>query len=154
MTAFKTALATAAALCVAAPALAGDGYKKKAADMEAKADSAVVMETTTTQTTVTTRTDVAGSVEGMHPSKVNDTVGEVLQADGEPSTQSDQEIIVDHGQMTESEFRMKDDDGMIMDNAIAVPGSNGTITTVTCPAGTEAQTNGTCLVTGNWTPLG
>ena len=154
MTSLKTALATAAALCVAAPALAGDGHMKKAADMEAKTDSAVMMDATPTGATVTTRTDVAGSVQTMHPSKVNATVGEVLQADGEPSIQSDQEIIVDTTQMTDTEFRMKDDDGMIRDNAIAVPGSNNTVTTVTCPAGTEAQTNGTCLVTGNWTPMG
>ena len=148
MTTLKTALATAAALCVAAPALAGDGYKKTKTTVAT--DGEVMMETT--QTTVTTRTDVAGSVKTMHPSKVNDTVGEILQADGEPSIQSDQEIIVDRGQMTETEFRRIDDDGMIRDNAIVVPGSGDTLSTVTCPAGTEAQLDMTCLITGDWTP--
>ena len=150
MTFLKTALTTTAALAVAVPAFAGDKAKTADAAMM-KSDTAVV--TTTTVTEMETDMEVMGASETMmHPSKVNDTVGEVLQADGEPSIQADQEIIVDRGQMTDAEFRALDDDGMIADNAIAVPGSNGTVSTVTCPAGTEAQTNGTCLVTGNWIP--
>jgi len=90
--------------------------------------------------------------DGMHPSKVNDTVGEILQADGEPSIQSDQEIIVEDYTITEAKFRSADDDGMIKDNAIVVPGSGGTTTTVTCPAGTTAQTDMTCMVTGDYMP--
>ncbi len=147
MTYLKTALISAAALAVAAPALAGDGHMKKK-----KND--VVMKTTTE--TVVLKTDVngevMGSVETMDPSKVNDTVGEILQADGEPSIQDDQDIIVEDYTIEEDAFRAADDDGMIADNAIVVPGSAGTITTVTCPAGTTAQVDMTCLITGDYTP--
>ena len=64
--------------------------------------------------------------DGMHPSKINDTVGEYLQDDAEGNRDRSR--------------------------AIAVPGSNNTITTVTCPVGTTAQTNGTCLITGDYSP--
>jgi hypothetical protein len=97
------------------------------------------------------KTAVLGAT-AMHPAKINDTVGEVLQADGEPSIQSDEEIIVMDDTVRENAFRAADDDGMVADNAIVVPGSNGTLTTVTCPAGTTAQTDMTCKIDGDYTP--
>ncbi|MEM7729987.1 MAG: hypothetical protein AAF311_12055 [Pseudomonadota bacterium] len=95
------------------------------------------------------KTAVMGAVE-MHPAKINDTVGEILQADGQPSIQSDEDIIVMDDTVNEDVFRAADDDGMVADNAIVVPGSNGTLTTVTCPAGTTAQTDMTCEITGDY----
>ncbi|MEL7232528.1 MAG: hypothetical protein AAGJ85_08465, partial [Pseudomonadota bacterium] len=63
----------------------------------------------------------------------------------------DQDIIVAGDQTIKDDaFRAVDDDGKIADNAIVVPGSADTITTVTCPAGTEAQPDMTCLITGDY----
>ncbi|MEM7729988.1 MAG: hypothetical protein AAF311_12060 [Pseudomonadota bacterium] len=135
MTYLKIALATAAALAVATPAFAGDKDKKK---YDTKAETAMAV------------TD--GDAAEMHPAKVNDTVGEILQADGEPSMQSDEDIIVMDDTVNEDVFRAADDDGMVADNAIVVPGSNGTLSTVTCPPGTTAQTDMTCMITGEYKP--
>lgn len=142
MTYFKTALASAAAIALAAPAFAGDHDKMKK-DGEYKSKTTVTM--------TETETEVRGAVE-MNPAKVNDTVGEILQADGEPSIQSDEDIIVMDDTVNEDVFRSADDDSMIADNAIVVPGSNGTLTTITCPAGTTAQADMTCLITGDYQP--
>ena len=159
MTYFKTALVSAAALAIAAPAFAGDGHMKKKHDAEIKAQTSVEMmdkkhddkkmHDQHDAITMENKTAVMGATE-MAPSKVNDTVGEVLQADGEPSIQSDEEIIVDSYQMKEGNFRKID--GRTADNAIVVPGSNETISTVTCPAGTTAQADMTCLITGDYDP--
>lgn len=143
MTYLKTALASAAALAVAAPAFAGDHKDKMKKDGEYK--------TKTTVTMTETETEVMGAVE-MNPVKINDTVGEILQADGEPSIQADEDIIVMDDTVNEDVFRSVDDDGMVADNAIVVPGTNGAITTITCPAGTTAQTDMTCLITGDYQP--
>lgn len=143
MTYFKTALASAAAIAIAAPAFAANDPAKKDMDYEVKTETTVTM--------TETENEVMGTTE-MHPSKVNDTIGEILQADGEPSIQSDGEIIVEDYTIEEDAFRAADDDGMVADNAIVVPGSGGTLTTVTCPAGTTAQTDMTCLITGDYTP--
>jgi len=161
MTYFKTALVSAAALAIAAPAFAGDGHMKKKHDAEMKAQTSAAMmdkkhddkkmHDQHDSMTKENKTAVMGATE-MAPSKVNDTVGEMLQADGEPSIQSDEEIIVQDYQIEDDAFRSADDDGMIADNAIAVPGSNGTVTTVTCPAGTTAQADMTCLITGDYNP--
>lgn len=148
MTYFKTALTSVAAIALAAPAFAGQQGKTSDHTMMDKAEMITQMETQTqSKTTIETRTDVMGA---MDDARLNDTVGEILQSDGEIIDDADQEIIVDMTEMTESEFRTEDDDGMVRDNAIVVPGSAGTITTVTCPAGTEAQTNMTCLITGDF----
>ncbi len=140
MTYLKTTLISAAALCVAMPAFAGEGYSTDKKKIETEA-----------ATTMTMNTDVMNAEARMDPSKVNDTVGEVLQADGQPSIQSDDEIIVAGEDTIEDDaFRAEDDDGRIADNAIVVPGSADTITTVSCPAGTEAQVDMTCLITGDY----
>lgn len=151
MTYLKTALISAATLAIAAPAFAGQkddkakSMMKHDAQMTTQADAD--MHSATTVTTIENRTEVMGAID---EARINDTTGEILQADGDIIAQADQEIIVDTTEMTETEFRVSDDDGQIEDNAIVVPGSNETITTVTCPAGTEAQTNMTCLVTGDF----
>ena len=195
MTYFKTALVSAAALAVAAPALA-DHHGDKKQDADAQHTAQTMMETNTqlregnyqskvpmtdsdaemmkkkkskmhdrsdkammdtdyqrrtTMTEAETQTEVRGAVE-MNSVKMNDTVGEVLQADGEPSIQSDEDIIVMDDTVNENAFRAADDDGMVADNAIVVPGSNDTVSTVTCPAGTTAQADMTCLITGDYEP--
>lgn len=142
MTYFKTALVSAATLAIAAPAFADHhGDKKKDDNYKSK----------TTMTEQQPETEVRGAVE-MNDVKINDTVGEILQADGEPSIQSDEDIIVMDDTVNENAFRAADDDGMVADNAIVVPGSNGTLSTVTCPAGTTAQADMTCLITGDYKP--
>lgn len=143
MTYLKTALASAAALAIAAPAMAGDGHKKMKHDAEMKAETTVIM----------TKDDTAvmGATE-MNSVKVNDTVGEILQSDGDLVEQADEDIIVEDYTVDEDVFRAADDDGMVADNAIVVPGSNATLTTVTCPAGTTAQVDMTCLITGDYQP--
>ncbi|GLQ22057.1 hypothetical protein ACFFUB_08355 [Algimonas porphyrae] len=143
MTFLKTTLASAAAIALAAPAFAGDKPMKQDKDYEAKSEAVIIVSET--------ETEVMGATE-MHPSKVNDTVGEILQADGEPSIQDDGEIIVEDYTIEEDAFRAADDDGMVADNAIVVPGTAGTLTTVTCPAGTTAQIDMTCLITGEYKP--
>ncbi|WP_298913536.1 hypothetical protein [uncultured Algimonas sp.] len=159
MTFLKTALASAAALALAAPAFAGPDPVKVDHDAEAKmmqSDSVAERKARMkAEMDARVRAEMgikANMKDGMHPSKVNDTVGEILQADGEPSMQSDDDIIVMDDTVDEAIFRAADDDGMIADNAIVVPGSNDTLSTVTCPAGTTAQPDMTCMITGDYTP--
>jgi hypothetical protein len=81
----------------------------------------------------------------------NDTIGEVLQADGQPDTQNDFELLTHDGDMlTKAEALTMDSDNRIADNAIVVPSSTGALTTVNCPIGTTAQPDMTCHVTGNF----
>ncbi|MGB6229785.1 MAG: hypothetical protein WBF53_06610 [Litorimonas sp.] len=147
MTYLKTALASAAALALAAPALAGEGPVKTSGDYNAK----MKVETETTAVMETEQnTAVMGAVETIPAEKINDTVGEILQADGEPSIQDDMEVVMADGHTVHKQTLLNAGDGMAVDNAIAVPGSNGTVTTVMCPAGTTAQLDMTCLITGDF----
>lgn len=83
--------------------------------------------------------------------KANDTIGEVLQADGQPDEQKDFEILTHDGDMmTKQKARLIDSDSRIDNNAIVVPSSSGAITTVSCPIGTTAKPDMTCHVTGNF----
>jgi len=84
--------------------------------------------------------------------KVNGTVGEFLQADGEPDVQTDREILMSNGdQMTKSKVTALETDGQVKNNIIAVPTLNSNVvTTVSCPVGTTAQIDMTCLVTGDY----
>lgn len=84
------------------------------------------------------------------------TTGEVLQMN-EPKnpTMGDGDVLMSDGRTIDADRVMamesKDSDGMIKNNAIVVPTvNNQAITTVSCPVGTTAQTNGTCLITGNY----
>lgn len=145
MTYLKTALASCAALALAAPALAGDGHMKKK-----NYDAATATQTTVISTTSENRVMSATETRDVPFEKINDTVGEILQADGEPSIQSDGEVVMADGHTVDADILRVADDGMTLDNAIAVPGSNNTVTTVMCPAGTTAQVDMTCLITGDY----
>ncbi|WP_026942446.1 hypothetical protein [Hellea balneolensis] len=84
----------------------------------------------------------------------NDTAGEILQADGDADPETDRKLLMSNGkQMTKSKLIIKDSDNRAANNAIAVPAINSDIlTTVSCPVGTTAQPDMTCLVTGNYAP--
>ncbi len=102
----------------------------------------------TTVTTTAPMTEVRGATT---LTQANDTVGEILQADGQKDTQKDFELLTHDGDMlTKSEAKSMDSDKMIANNAIVVPSSTGAITTVSCPIGTTAQPDMTCHVTGNY----
>jgi hypothetical protein len=80
---------------------------------------------------------------------IEDPIGKILQADGQP--ESDFELLTHDGDMiTKSMARALDSDNNIRNNAIVVPSSSGDLTTVSCPIGTTAQVDMTCLVTGNF----
>jgi hypothetical protein len=131
MTYFKTALITSAiALTANATAFAGDMNKNVQTKMQAN-----------------TETSVATTL----PTAVNDTVGELLQSNGEIRMDGDNELLTHDGDMlTKYEAVTMDSDNSIQNNAIVVPSSTGAITTVNCPIGTTAQPDMTCMVTGNY----
>lgn len=105
----------------------------------------------TTVTSSNTMPEISGVVNAKAVTKKNDTVGEILQADGQADTQSDYELLTHDGDMlTKTEAIVMDSDKRIADNAIVVPSSTGAITTVNCPIGTTAQPDMTCHVTGNY----
>ncbi|GGX63467.1 hypothetical protein GCM10011309_11820 [Litorimonas cladophorae] len=132
MTYLKTALISSAVALAASTTAYADGHKDKSTNMQ-------IM----TKTTVTTQT------QGL--TMTNDTVGEILQADGQPDTQSDYELLTHDGDMlTKAEAKTLDSDHEIANNAIVVPSSTGAVTTVNCPIGTTAQPDMTCHVTGNF----
>ena len=132
MTYLKTALITSALAVAASGTAYADGHKNHDTDMKAM-DKATV--TATTETPMLT--------------KANDTVGEILQADGQPDTQSDYELLSYDGKMiTKAKAKAIESDNYLPNNAIVVPSSTGAITTVNCPSGTEAQPDMTCLITG------
>ena len=95
------------------------------------------------------------SVQGAEAMKVNDTIGEILQADGDADPEADRKLLMADGkQMKKSTLIMKESDNSAANNAIVVPtvGTN-ILTTVACPVGTTAQPNMTCLVTGDYSPV-
>ena len=94
------------------------------------------------------------SVQGAEAMKVNDTIGEILQADGDADPEADRKLLMANGkQMKKSTLIMKESDNSAANNAIVVPtiGSN-VLTTVACPVGTTAKPDMTCHVTGNYDP--
>lgn len=132
MTYLKTALITSAmTLAASSAAFAGNNPETKMSVME---NTPMAMATVT-------------------PTAANDTIGEILQADGLPTTNNDRDILTYDGDLlTTSKARMLDGDKMIKNNAIVVPGSDGTLTTVNCPAGTVAKIDMTCHATGEFEP--
>ena len=86
--------------------------------------------------------------------KRNDTIGEILQADGDADPEADRKLLMSNGdQMKKSTLIMKESDNMAANNAIVVPTVNSKVlTTVSCPVGTTAQPDMTCLVTGDYSP--
>jgi hypothetical protein len=138
----KMTLASVAALAIAAPAFADHhkdaSHQEKA---EAKAEMSEAMKDE--------QGDMAATAE-MAPEKVNNTVGEVLQADGEPSIQSDDDVVMADGHTVDEDVVKAAGEASLADNAIVVPGSADTVTTVSCPVGTTAQADMTCLITGEY----
>jgi len=133
MTYLKTALIASVAIAFSSvPAFAGENMHKD--HMNAK-----------------TYTQSVTDAEAM---KINDTIGEVLQADGDADPEADRKLLMSNGdQMTKAKLKMMDSDNIAANNAIVVPtiGSN-VLTTVACPVGTTAQPDMTCHVTGNYNP--
>ena len=135
MTYLKTALIATALTTATSTAAFADGHKSHDAKTM---DKSMVSATAP-------MTDVRGVT------KANDTIGEVLQADGQPDMQTDNELLTHDGDMlTKTEAKMMDSDNLIANNTIVVPSSSGAITTVSCPIGTTAQPDMTCMVTGNY----
>lgn len=103
----------------------------------------------------TITTTSASTVQGADAMKVNDTIGEILQADGDADPEADRKLLMADGeQMKKSTLIRKESDNTAANNAIVVPtlGTN-VLTTVACPVGTTAQPDMTCLVTGNYDPM-
>lgn len=102
------------------------------------------IEDTTVTTTVTT--------EAQAEAATNDTLGELLQSNGEILPQSDEEVLMADGDEKDKDRLIKlESDNEIASNAIVVPTLNAEpITTVSCPVGTTAQPDMTCLITGNF----
>ena len=95
------------------------------------------------------------TVTGAEAMKRNDTIGEILQADGEPDPQMDREVLMSQGhQNTKGELKRLEGDNNVKNNAIVVPTveNPNVLTTVSCPVGTTAQPDMTCLVTGDYRP--
>lgn len=91
------------------------------------------------------------NTEGRLP---NETVGKILQADGDADPETDRKLLMSNGdQMKKSKLVLKDNDNTASNNAIVVPTvESNVLTTVACPVGTTAQPDMTCLVTGNYAP--
>lgn len=119
--------------------------------MDKKIAKMMTKDMTSTATITPTSTT---TVQGAEAMKVNDTVGEILQADGDADPEADRKLLMANGeQMAKSTLIAKESDNSIANNAIVVPtvGSN-VLTTVSCPVGTTAQPDMTCHVTGNYDP--
>ena len=136
MTNMKTTLISVAALAIAAPAFA-DHHKDASHQEKTEAKAEMSMTTTDEQAE-------------MAPVKVNDTVGEILQADGEPSIQSDDDVVMADGHTVDKDVVKAAGEATLADNAIVVPGSADTVTTVNCPVGTTAHPDMTCLISGDY----
>jgi len=100
----------------------------------------------------TTATSV--SYQGAEAMKRNDTIGEILQADGDAYPEADRKLLMSNGdQMKKSVLIAKETDKRAANNAIVVPTvDSNALTTVSCPVGTTAQPDMTCHVTGNYDP--
>ena len=142
MTYLKTALIASAASALAiSTASAGEKHWDKA---ETKMKSE-------TKTVTTTAKDEMKQDRKMLKAKHDHTVGEILQKDGELHTKADQELLTHDGdKQTKAKIKSWESDNQVADNAIVVPSSAGAATTVSCPVGTTAQPDMTCLVTGNF----
>ncbi|NNC37731.1 MAG: hypothetical protein EX271_01540 [Acidimicrobiales bacterium] len=150
-------IAIATALFAAGPAFADDHKMKNDADMDAKAtmemkkiDAKMKMETEVQLKTGETMTnDVA-------PVHVNDTVGEVLQSNGDILPEADNDALMAAGTERNKDVLISvESDNEIASNAIVVPTIDAKpVTTVTCPVGTTAQPDMTCLITGNYMGAG
>ena len=120
--------------------------------MDKKIAKMMTKQMTSPATLTPTRTATSKNAEAM---KVNDTIGEIIQADGDADPEADRKLLMASGQqMAKSTLIAKESDNKVSNNAIVVPtvGTN-VLTTVACPVGTTAQSDMTCLVTGNYEPM-
>ena len=144
MTNLKSVLIVSAAfVATATPAFAGE----------------IMTNETPTSTQVLSTTDIAPVIPVTYSEaeamKRNDTIGEILQADGDADSEADRKLLMANGdQMSKSKLIMKESDNNAANNAIVVPtlGTN-ILTTVSCPVGTTAKPDMTCHVTGNYKPM-
>jgi len=100
-----------------------------------------------------TSVEGTSNIEGDMIMDSEDRVGQILQTDNMAGKDSPGEEVMMYDGEVEDKMVVKaeDDDGQIKDNAVVVPSlTSETITTVTCPPGTEAQENMTCLITGDF----
>lgn len=97
------------------------------------------------------KSEVRGAVE------TGSDMGEILQSNKTNVARSgaDDKLLMSKGQIkSEAQINAEERSSSAMDNAITVPTESNPnrVTTVSCPAGTTAQADMTCLVTGNWSP--
>lgn len=172
MTTLKTVLISAtAALALSTPALAGghgeDGHMKKAEkhstkmmSQKAKTDTHTMKskmkdKNWSSDTNMMEKSEVRGKVLETGES-YDDYVGEVLQSNetNVRRMEGDDKLLMSKGEAKrEATVEMQENDKTIRNNAIVVPTTNGQYTTtVSCPVGTTAQPDMTCLVTGDYDP--
>jgi len=147
MTYLKTTL-IATALTAATGSIAfADGHKDGDHDMHDKMKTEKAMESKSTYNK--DMKSETWNTDQMEASKVNDTAGEILQADGEPSIQSDREYVTYDGDQKVHGINPAAH-SEISKEAVVVPGSNNSLTTVSCPEGTVAQADMTCMIKGQF----
>lgn len=79
------------------------------------------------------------------------SVGTVLQEGTIATIPSDKDVMMYDGDLKmKSKVKAMDSDKMIKNNTIIVPSNTKALTTVTCPAGTTAQADMTCMITGDY----
>lgn len=125
-----------------------------AAEQEKWMDKKIAKMMSKEMTSTATFTPTKTTMQDAEAMKINDTVGEILQADGDPDPEADRKLLMANGdQMAKATLIAKESDNNIANNAIVVPtiGSN-VLTTVSCPVGTTAQPDMTCHVTGDYDP--
>jgi len=117
-------------------------------------DKKIAKKMTAVSTDTSTIVDTSISYQDAEDMKRNDTIGEILQADGDADPERDRKLLMSNGdQMKKSTLIMKESDNNVANNAIVVPtlGTN-VLTTVSCPVGTTAKPDMTCHVTGDYKP--
>ena len=87
----------------------------------------------------------------------NESTGEILQSNetNVPRMSGDDKLLMSEGDVKEpAAINMQENPSTAKDNAIVVPTEDNPnlATTVTCPAGTTAQPDMTCHVTGDYEP--
>ena len=139
-------------LSISVIALALSAGAAAAGDMN-KDDVAVEMKTKT-------ESDIGVSIRNYDKSTpaqeaaVNDTLDELLQSNGAKLDDADKGVLMSDGtEETKGDLLAAESDDEIASNAIVVPLLNeAPITTVSCPIGTTAQPDMTCLITGDYQP--
>lgn len=80
-----------------------------------------------------------------------ETAGEILQSGEEVTAPADKELMMSEGDVEPKAVVVATEGEMALEGkTIVVPGSSDTVTTVTCPEGTTAQADMTCMITGDF----